>query len=75
MANQVTIAVTCLHCKKDYTITVTEDNYNDWMYSNEPISKALNLSPADLELLLKGLCDRCYQQIKEVNDGSQNNFH
>jgi hypothetical protein len=54
---------TCIVCKKVHKINVTTEQLHDWD-SGTTIQDAMpNLSSSDRELLISGICGRCYDEI------------
>ncbi len=60
---RVCIDVTCIQCKKLYTVTCCADDYDDFK-AGELIQNALPyLSEGDRELLISQICDSCFEEI------------
>jgi hypothetical protein len=54
---------TCLMCKKVHEIDVTTEQLHDWS-SGTMIQDAMpNLSDSDREILISGICGKCYDEI------------
>lgn len=56
--------VTCLYCKKEFTINCNESDYNDWKNGEGFIQDILSyVSNADRELLISSTCEECFDKM------------
>ena len=55
--------IRCIHCKKEYTVSFTEEGYKNWA-AGMVIQKAMPEVPvADRELLISHTCGECFDEI------------
>jgi hypothetical protein len=59
---------TCQHCQTTYDLDITDEQVNRWR-SGELIQRAMpNLSADERELLIGGLCGRCFDGLFPDDD-------
>ena len=60
----VTLVGQCPFCRKDWEVTVTEKEYDDWRFGDMLIQEALrDHTPEERECLISGLCVECQKKI------------
>lgn len=59
----------CPLCGKEWSVAVTEQEYDDWRFFGELIQNALpNHTPEQRECLISGFCVDCQKTIFEPDD-------
>lgn len=60
------LSVKCKVCKRDITVMVPRGGYNLWARGLKRIQDAMpQLSEDDRELLMSGICGRCFDKLFE----------
>lgn len=52
--------INCVHCRKPISISITEEQYNNWNQNNYIQDEFPQLTPAEREMLLSGICEDCW---------------
>jgi len=61
--NTITISKRCLYTKKQYSVTISRDEYDKWL-SGERIQNAMpNISAGDREFLISGISPEGWRQM------------
>lgn len=64
MNRKVDLVVECLICNKIYSFNITPTQYRDYMMKKGYIQHIFpELTPAERELLLSGICLECWESM------------
>lgn len=62
--SKVAVVKNCMFCKKDTEIPVTKDQLQRINSGSEPIQSVIpNVSPAERELFISGICGECFDDM------------
>lgn len=62
--NKVTVIITCPKCKTEHGIEMTHQQHREWQTGKKHIQNIFpNLSPDDREMLISGICSKCWDEI------------
>ena len=67
---KVELNVKCAMCGETYTITVNEEDYNEYMSDNRRHIQVIfpYLTPSERELLMTHTCAKCWDEMFALDD-------
>lgn len=62
------VEVQCVNCNATYIVTVPRDGYRDWLNGTHIQTAMPQVSAAERELLMSGICGVCFDKMFGEDD-------